>query len=493
MDYIMGNFCLNKFFLLNRSFIFLLFFAISHVLNAQTFELYFQTEFDEVAHDALEEEDGNYLVLSQQGALFTNYPQIILFRISPGGTILNTIRVNINTNYRLQNAQNVFLLSDSLFIITGNGKFVNSNNYSQYICSINRNFEFINDTVVGPYERSDLIFDCIINSNSNILGVGKVFNDNNIDNLIVKEFNYTGELINRKEFDWQSYAFTSVVEYDNLYKIVSMPNISTIFEVDNQTLDILDTIIFAGTFQALKIINNKSNTLSVIAGKKSIWPAEPNEKLCFMTCNNSNELSSEHIYGSPDTNYYYHKDCVDFVSDSVIYLAATHNFTIPPYLYPEPRWIFMNKLKTDGSIIWQRFYKGEVNYMPYKVLATSDGGALILSHKYDWNNPVPDQRDIHILKVDSTGWYDGLVNVGDDGRPLQILVYPNPVRDRVHFESGLYNDLHLQLFDINGKLMAEHPLHDCLTLDMSGYKPGVYVYVISSEKGFLEKGKLVKE
>ena len=27
--------------------------------------------------------------------------------------------------------------------------------------------------------------------------------------------------------------------------------------------------------------------------------------------------------------------------------------------------------------------------MPYKVLATNDGGALIFSMKYDWNDTIP--------------------------------------------------------------------------------------------------------
>jgi hypothetical protein len=132
--------------------------------------------------------------------------------------------------------------------------------------------------------------------------------------------------------------------------------------------------------------------------------------------------------------------------------------------------------------------------MPYKVLATSDGGALILSHKYDWNSPYPNQRDIHILKIDSTGWYEGLpVGTDEYSGMKQILVYPNPAKDQVHFEPGLYTDLELQIFNQTGILLLAKPLHSHRTVDVSGYETGIYIYVIQNKNGFLEKGKLVKE
>ena len=76
-----------------------------------------------------------------------------------------------------------------------------------------------------------------------------------------------------------------------------------------------------------------------------------------------------------------------------------HN--LPPFLYPEQRWILIYRLNKDGSIVWQKFYKGEVNYMAYKILATADGGALIFSTRYDWNDSIPMQRDVHILKIEA--------------------------------------------------------------------------------------------
>ncbi|MCD4664607.1 MAG: hypothetical protein K8R68_04985, partial [Bacteroidales bacterium] len=94
--------------------------------------------------------------------------------------------------------------------------------------------------------------------------------------------------------------------------------------------------------------------------------------------------------------------------------AVACTWTGPLEFYPEQRWILMYKLTHSGDIIWQKFYKGEVNYMPYKVLATNDGGALIFSTRFDWEDPITWQRDVHILKIDSNGYYTHLTGTEEE-------------------------------------------------------------------------------
>jgi hypothetical protein len=102
--------------------------------------------------------------------------------------------------------------------------------------------------------------------------------------------------------------------------------------------------------------------------------------------------------------------------------------------------------------------------------------------------------DLHILKVDSTGWYVGLpVGIGEYDGLKQILVYPNPAHDQVCFEPGLYRNMELQLYDQQGNLLLVKSLQSNQTIDISGFPPGVYIYVIQNPEGFFEKGKLIKQ
>jgi len=480
----------------------LIFFILlfTHSLNAQTFEVEIATESDEIAHDAFQLNDGSFIILSQKGNYMpSDYSFVNLFNVNAEGIIINTLGIEIDQGFQFYSAQKMIRDTNDIIIIAGYGRDRSNTVFEQYFAWVTNSLDFICDTIINDYVSSDICLNYIINKNHNIVAVGYEYKNGAPVNMLIKEYSITGEFLIRAVVDWPSDMATSIVEFPevNVYHITTLfgERDDCILVLDEDNLQIVDSIIIPGIIDPLKALKSPDNEYYVVAGK-AYDVTEMMFKTSFFTSNKDLELSDLHLYGIPDTNYYYHKDCVDFVSDSIIYLAATHNFTqSPPYLYPERRWIFMNKLKTDGTIIWQRFYKGELNYMPYKVLATSDGGALILSHKYDWNSPYPNQRDIHILKIDSTGWYEGLPPVGTDefSGMKQILVYPNPARDVVHFEPGLYHDLELQIFDQTGDLLLSKSLHSHQTVDVSDFKPGVYIYIIQNKNGFLEKGKLVKE
>ncbi len=133
--------------------------------------------------------------------------------------------------------------------------------------------------------------------------------------------------------------------------------------------------------------------------------------------------------------------------------------------------------------------------MPFKVLATNDGGAIIFSSFYDWNNPIPNQRDVHILKIDSLGYYTPLTGTPEEFEQMgkQILVYPNPVENEVNFVFGLYKDLEINIFDLTGKRVYSKAFAHSAKIDISHFKPGVYPYTISNGNGFYEEGKLIKK
>ncbi len=478
-------------------FISILFFVASSLMS-QTFELEISSlDMDEVAYDALQLEDQSYVILGQQGVDYDSaHPYILLYHLNYTGQVIQSKRFEVDSSYLLRTVQNIFAVSQGNYLILGNVFEQSSGEVTQYLCNVNSDFDILSENIAMTIPSvSDVASDYIINTEGNVVAVGMI-NDFFYDYVFVKEFSFTGEVLKKKEYEWNTFYMSSLVEYParNSYYVTTLIPNAAVIEIDKSDLEILESTSLPLKFTAIKAKKHFAGDEFLIVGKKQILPTQ-NTKLSFLTCNESLQLSDNYNYGQPDTNCLYQRECVDFINDSVIYLAGTHNFApSPPFLFPEPRWIFMNKLKTDGTIIWQRFYKGELNYMPYKVLATSDGGALILSHKYDWNKP-DNKRDIHILKIDSTGWYEGLppVGTGEFEQQKQILAYPNPTRDWVHFEPGLYNDLQLTLYDQNGRELLSRPISSGTSINLSEFPAGVYIYVIQNQKGFLEKGKVVKE
>ena len=101
-------------------------------VSAQTFEIEIgRSDYDEVAQDALQEENGNYVILSQRGDFLTNdYPEIILYRIDSIGFIMDFIEIPVDDEYKLGSAQNVFVDTNNVFVVLGYCQYRNSGKYS---------------------------------------------------------------------------------------------------------------------------------------------------------------------------------------------------------------------------------------------------------------------------------------------------------------------------------------------------------------------------
>jgi hypothetical protein len=79
-----------------------------------------------------------------------------------------------------------------------------------------------------------------------------------------------------------------------------------------------------------------------------------------------------------------------------------------------------------------------------------------------------------------------------------VIIYPNPTTDRLHinFPSFTSEDLHIQIFDLTGKTVAQHTLpkgNDTITLDLHQLNIGIYFYSITSNHAGYATGKFVME
>jgi hypothetical protein len=68
----------------------------------------------------------------------------------------------------------------------------------------------------------------------------------------------------------------------------------------------------------------------------------------------------------------------------------------------------------------------------------------------------------------------------------EMLVYPNPVSTDLHVlcKSGLHKPILVQLYDISGRIMLQQTTdRDYFTINVSKYKPGVYVFRLYNSYG----------
>ncbi len=174
-------------------------------------------------------------------------------------------------------------------------------------------------------------------------------------------------------------------------------------------------------------------------------------------------------------------------------------------------WLF--KIDASGALKWSRFYKDDRYEYDggYFVTATElSNGDIVAGGELDQLSFNPPGLS-WVLHLDSMGCLtpgcvDTMLYTRTEEVNGKLLVkevffksFPNPVHDRLSVE--FYNQSHrpasmLRVLSIDGKEYYRTELHNgdkSLTVNMSGYPPGMYLVQYSSGSLLLQTEKVVKE
>ncbi|WP_417612473.1 T9SS type A sorting domain-containing protein [Owenweeksia hongkongensis] len=159
----------------------------------------------------------------------------------------------------------------------------------------------------------------------------------------------------------------------------------------------------------------------------------------------------------------------------------------------------MNNMKlwrvdTGGNVIWSVLVNDSSYYFPTKTVATSDGGAVFFSMKYDWRKDVAPKTDLSIIKLDSNGNFVGLHEMElPYQKPLAVSVYPNPAVDEISLAGVELRDLAaILVYTIDGILVKEVVNPQSLTISMEDVSAGTYVIHTLYKNGRQGMGKVIK-
>jgi hypothetical protein len=125
------------------------------------------------------------------------------------------------------------------------------------------------------------------------------------------------------------------------------------------------------------------------------------------------------------------------------------------------------------------------------IRAAEDDGCVIVGKKYLAGFNTGYDRDIFILKVDSTG---KIVSTNEPMiHEIHFLVYPNPSEGQLHINSTKYAHSLLKLYDLKGELMASDKIEAGVNdLDYSILPAGTYIYGIEVQGAEVQQGKWIK-
>jgi len=180
------------------------------------------------------------------------------------------------------------------------------------------------------------------------------------------------------------------------------------------------------------------------------------------------------------------------------YVGGTERYIINPSGYDtSDSYFLLRRADLEGNPLCTRLYSNSTYLQMRKVLATSDGGALMVGTSYDDKTANGLENDVWIVKVDSNCNYKNVTSLEEN--PFipeeDFAFYPNPFKEQIIFQQFNRNrKLQMQLFDLQGRKILEKSLWESqVEIDLSGLSRGTYIYRLMDENGKSASGKIVKQ
>ncbi len=188
---------------------------------------------------------------------------------------------------------------------------------------------------------------------------------------------------------------------------------------------------------------------------------------------------------------------IDFTDPNNIFVVGVINNSVySGFPEEEVSSIMVSILDSNLNIKNQTFYGFDDRYLPNDIKATSDGGCLIVSSKYEINSGN-DYAYIHLLKVNENGELSPPISNEEINNSTMKLafIYPNPSKDFINVRYGAHlKNVSIEIFDISGKKIFVKNLKNPISrIDIQNLKIGSYVYHILNDNKIIEKEILIKK
>jgi hypothetical protein len=180
-----------------------------------------------------------------------------------------------------------------------------------------------------------------------------------------------------------------------------------------------------------------------------------------------------------------------------IFVVGNYQFNASEFPFQTtPTYIQITRIDTNMNIIDHHFYGyGDAAYFPFKIIETSDGGALITGMRYDLNTPYIHLYHPFALKLNSEGMVVTGIDEAFNSISHSAIVFPNPGKEVINLTSGIQlNNGVFTLFNLKGQPVITERINATeMQFNASNLASGTYIWQIELNHKIVEKGKWVKE
>jgi hypothetical protein len=397
-------------------------------------------------------------------------------------------------------------INDTIFV-AGRAIREDGSDMQIFLSSYTRNLQLIGYSVFGDSSKIEIMSDIKLNNRGHFIVPAKILSQN-LDSSYFAffEISKTNELIYRAEDpSWTNLGGPIVLQ---------LPESKLYHFIDEAYVNIYDSMLvhqatifpefhnwFAFMYRSAFFAQDKyfvGGIMSNVVGKKPDQRVEIQEDYIDITYYLVDSWSN-----SVDSGFLYLPDTLDFcggldcLPDGSLCYGGIHNALIDfdkPHFAEVDKWIVVNNAnyltQTDN---WFFRYGGDANYDMYGLYLTTKNECIVYSTRYDWQHNTKRERDILIMKIDSTGLLVG-DNYNQVAETQFCLVYPNPGNNELNIKS--YNlDGVFEMYNLQGVRVLNNSMSNSTTkINTTFLDPGVYLYrILDANKEIMLTGKWVKK
>ncbi len=487
-----------------RIIIIILLVSLTGVLCAQyTFQKTLISPEDQIINCVTEDDDSNFILVGRNYPIGLDIACGYLIRINPAGDLLDEIVLDSSKGSSI--LFNVHFFNDSLYLL-GSKQINYPSDSKLWYLKLDKNLVKIDEKYLGMPSGSWFSYmNSVIDSDSNLVMTGYTSRWDTVSPLNNDVFFYKLSLVGDSiisnflasdnsltlSFDIiEKSDHTGYYSYGKKYS--GIPGRSgERFELSKQ-LDSLDIGIIPNDIHAYISSEWLNDSVIIITGNGE--PQEiPSYSLSVLTTTEDNTpLDYNHFKVEDPMRDHTAMYRGVSLKDDNIYIGGTSNFNYAnPFFSTSDSWFHLIKVNPDLSPIWEYWYGGDAYYFLYSILATGDGGCLMVGNRYDYE--IQDQeRDIYVVKVDS----DGLIVWTQEIQPEQSMftIYPNPGGNLINVKmpAGEYE---FELINLNGQILIRDYLNnESDRINTGQLQPGMYFYrIINDRNQVIKTGKWVKD
>jgi len=476
--------------------------------SQSTFQKIFARVENQYIHQVAEDDEGNFVLVGRINNLEPSITEGYIIKIDESGNLLNEEIFHINdTVYNF--FFDVHFFNDRYYLL-------GTQNRKLWYLELNKNLETLSENLTRiPPDSWFSYMNSIIDSDSNIVITGYTsrWDTNPSGDTVPNNDVFFYKLSNHGDSLTSKFYLTAnrlTMSYDIIEKpdsvgytdssgyfaygfkyLEDLPHGGQRIELSKDMDSVfVDTIPYGlYSYCSLEILNDSSILICGRGGDHEVF-GEYSLNVLSTTIDNH---AINHGAFRKDEDMREFSSYFQGVSkfEDNIYVGGNSNFDYAnPFFSELDSWFHLVKINPDITPIWEYWYGGDAYYHMYSMIATSDGGCLMVGNRYDFEIQYL-ERDIYVVKVNGDGLIVWTQEIPANNQ--SITIYPNPGTNQLNIKTP-QKESDFELINLNGQVVIRQTLTNSLTsINTEQLESGIYFFRLLNKKtSHIESGKWIK-